>query len=143
MSRIEYVAKPDADEDEIDSDGFETDQGFYEVAWSLPSPKLPADACDLIPDGTVCPNSTSLRTELRPSDLAKYELPALGDGAHIILVDAYMPYSGPITEGAFGVVPGFDSLNWTLNNFIWPRHISGLSLAADDSEEDGGEDDDA
>ena len=133
VSRLEFVAKPeDADEDDVTSDGFETEEGFYEVAWSMPSPALPPDACDNI-DSAVCPSSTSLRTALSAQDLSKYDLPGLGDGAHIILVDGYMPYRGPI-GGLFGLIPDFDALNWQLHNFIWPRHINGLSLLyGDDS----------
>lgn len=120
-TRLDYIAKDPDDPNAVTSNGFETDDGFYEVTWSRPADH----ELDCSNQSTACHR---LQEALVADDLANYELPTIGDGAHVILVDVYTPYEGPITEGAFKIVPGLDKLNWNMHQFIWPRNINGLTF---------------
>ena len=119
VTRLDFIEKVEGEN--IQSDGFETEDGFYEVNWSLASP-LGAECVDGICGGH--PISYPLTAE----ELDVYSLPGMGDGAHVVLVDVYTPYDAPLPNGTFGVLQNFNSLSWNMNNFVWPRHVTGISL---------------
>ena len=122
ISRLDFVAKDPDDPTPIE--GFETDEGYYQVAWSLPTPHdLTCSACSL----------HDLQFEMISDDLASYDLPPMGDGAHVIVVEATTPYAGPLSDGAFnGLIPNITRLRWNMSHFVWPRHVNGLSLAVEE-----------
>ena len=129
ISRLNYVEKAEPGEPPIVSSGFEPPDGFYEVAWSLPSPASADVWCDA--DITKpCPEATRFTYALATEHLANYALPTIGDGAHIILVDVYAPYAAPLQSGMFGMLPAFNQLEWTMSHFMWPRTPDGLDYKA-------------
>ena len=118
VSRLDFIAKEAVETTPADS--FETEDGYFQVSFSLPTPhNATCNSCSL----------HGLQSELVADQLAEYDLPPMGDGAHVIMVEATTPYAGPLTNGAFnGLIPDITFLRWDMSHFVWPRNINGLSL---------------
>jgi|GEM_PF-5383384 len=122
VSRIDYIDKIEDPAGAAASDGYETDDGFYEVAFSVANPMDGDVWCS--DDLTVeCTEAERITYELRDEQLADYDLPIIGNGAHILLVDGYTPYNAPVRGGVLGFLTGLEQVNWSVNVFVWPRNI--------------------
>ncbi|MEM8632156.1 MAG: TadE/TadG family type IV pilus assembly protein [Pseudomonadota bacterium] len=123
VSRIDFALDAD-DLPDPDAKTYSHNDGLYTVTWSLSSPKeTVAEPC------AVCPNGEALKYALISDQLQYYELPRLGDGAHIMLFEVYTPYFSPIPEGVtLGV--DFRGVAWSMNHFVWPRGANGITYEA-------------
>lgn len=127
VSRLTYISNEDAEDDPDFNAGnfYQANDGHYAVDWSRALPQ--ADDEDL--EGV----SLGSFDELESADLAVYDLPTMGSGAHVLLVNVSAPYNSPIAgKEFFGIGKFFNELSWDYDSFIWPRDPRGIFLEDDD-----------
>lgn len=123
VSRVTYISNEDAnDNPDFDASAFhQVASGYYGVDWSRALPNVDSEDPESAAIGAF--------NVLENADLANFDLPTMGSGAHVLLINVSAPYNSPISEtGFFGFGSFFNELSWDYTNFIWPRDPRGILL---------------